>query len=131
MNSFVIKMSSRPCDAGFVKIKDDCSVESALRSFSSHKRLADKHLGKVYSLMNLLDKQFERKSEENIEELLAKSENQITALLQYSEFLTQKKYEKAKEHLEGLGPFQQKRLQEECRSCCFAGHHQLRTLRLS
>ena len=33
-------------------------------------------------------------------ELLSKAENQIAALYQYSEFLTQKKYEKAKEHLE-------------------------------
>ena len=50
--------------------------------------------------MNLLDKQFDRRSEEKTEELLIKAENQIVALSQYSEFLTQKKYEKAKEHLE-------------------------------
>ena len=94
VNSFIIKMSSRPCDTGFVEIKGDCSVESA-----AHKRWVDKHLGKVYSLMNLLDKQFDRRSEEKTEELLAKTENQIAALSQYSEFLTQKKYEEAKEHL--------------------------------
>ena len=46
--------------------------------------------------MNLLDKQFDRRSEEKCEELLSKAENQIAALSQYSEFLTQKKYKKAK-----------------------------------
>ena len=50
--------------------------------------------------MNLLDKQFDRRSEEKAGELLSKAENQIAALSQYTEFLTQKKYEKAKEHLE-------------------------------
>ena len=93
-------MPTRACDTGFVEISDDCSVESALRSFSAHKRWVDKHPGKVYSLMNLLDKQFDRRSEEKTKELLSKAENQIAALSQYSEFFTQKKYEKAKEHLE-------------------------------
>ena len=50
--------------------------------------------------MNLLDKQFDRRSQEKAEELLSKAENQIAALSQYAEFLTQKKHEKAKEHLE-------------------------------
>ena len=50
--------------------------------------------------MNLLDKQFQRRSKEKAEELLNKAENQIAALSQYTELLTQKKYEKAKEHLE-------------------------------
>ena len=59
----------------------------------------DKYLGKVYSLMNLLDKQVDRRSKENTEELLSKAENQIAAQSQYTEFLTQKKYKKAKEHL--------------------------------
>ena len=36
--------------------------------------------------MNLLDKQFDRRSEEKCEELLSKAENQIAALSQYSEF---------------------------------------------
>ena len=79
-------MSTRACDTGFVDISDDCSVESALRSFSAHKRWVDKHLGKVYSLMNLLDKQFDRRSEEKCEELLSNAENKIAALSQYSEF---------------------------------------------
>ena len=54
----------------------------------------------MYSLMNLLDKQFNRRSEEEAEELFGKAKNQIAALSQYTEFLTQKKYEEAKEHLE-------------------------------
>ena len=91
---------ARACDTGFVEISDDCSTESALRSFSAHRRWVDKYLGKVYSLMNLLDKQHDRRSEEKAEENLNKAENQIAALSQYTEFLTQKKHEKAKEHLE-------------------------------
>ena len=55
--------SLRACDTGFVEISDDCSTDSALRSFSAYKRLVDKYFGKVYSLMNLLDKQFDRRSE--------------------------------------------------------------------
>ena len=54
----------------------------------------------VYSLMNLLDKQYDRRSEEKAELNLTKAENQIAALSQYTEFLKQKKYEKAKEHLD-------------------------------
>ena len=91
---------ARACDTGFVEISDDCSTESALRSFSAHRRWVDKYLGKVYSLMNLLDKQYDRRSEEKTEENLNKAENQIAALSQYTEFLMQKKHEKAKEHLE-------------------------------
>ena len=50
--------------------------------------------------MNLLDKQYNRRSEEKTEENLNKAENQIAALSQYTQFLMQKKHEKAKEHLE-------------------------------
>ena len=91
---------ARACDTGFVEISDDCSTESALRSFSADRRWVDKYLGKVYSLMNLLDKQYVRRSKEKAEENLIKSENQIAAFSQYTEFLMQKKHEKAKEHLE-------------------------------
>ena len=91
---------SRPTDTGFVKIPDNCSVESAIRSYSAHTRWIDKYLGKVYSLMNLLDKQYDRRSEEKAKLHLTKAENQIVVLSQYTEFLKQKKYEKAKEHLD-------------------------------
>ena len=93
--------SARACDTGFVEISNDCSTESALRSCSAHRRWVEKYLRKVYGLMNLLDKQYGRRSEEKAEEHLNKAENQIAALSQYTEFLTQKKtQEKAKEHLE-------------------------------
>ena len=46
---------SRPTATGFVEIPDNQSVESTIRSYSAHRRWVDKHLGKVYSLMNLLD----------------------------------------------------------------------------
>ena len=52
---------SRPTNTGFVEIPDDCSVESAIQSYSAHRRWVDKYLGKVYSLMNLLDKQYDRR----------------------------------------------------------------------
>ena len=91
---------SRPTDTGFVEISDDCSIESAIRSYSAHRRWVDKYLGKVYSLMNLLDKSYDRRCEEKTEINLTKAENQIAALSQYTEFLKQKKYEKAKEHLD-------------------------------
>ena len=91
---------SRPTDTGFVEIPDDCSVDSAIRSYSAHRRWVDKYLGKVYSLMNLLDKQYDRRSEEKAEINLTKAKNQIAPLSQYTEFLKQKKYEKAKEHLD-------------------------------
>ena len=91
---------SRPTDTGFVEISDDCSVESAIRSYSAHRRWVDKYLGKVYSLMNLLDKSYDRRCEEKTEINLTKAENQIAVLSQYTEFLKQKKYEKAKEHLD-------------------------------
>lgn len=42
--------------------------------------------------------QFNRRLEENTEELLNNAENQVAALSQYTEFVKQKKYEKAEEH---------------------------------
>ena len=91
---------SRPTDTGFVEIPDDCSVDSAIRSYSAHRRWVDKYMGKVYSLMNLLDKSYDRPCEEKTEINLTKAENQIAALSQYTEFLKQKNHEKAKEHLD-------------------------------
>ena len=96
---------SRPTDTGFMEISDNCSLDSAIHSYSAHRRWVDKYLGKVYSLMNLLDKSYDRRCEEKTELNLTKAENQIAALSQYTEFLKQKKYEKAKEHfdeVEGL-----------------------------
>ena len=55
---------SRPTDTGFVEISDDCSVDRAICSYSAHRRWEDKYLGKVYSLMNLLDKSYDRRCEE-------------------------------------------------------------------
>ena len=76
--------SWRACETGFVEITviNYCSIDSALRSFSAHRRRVDKYLGKMYSLMNLLDKNFDRRSKEKAEELLGKAENQIAALSQ-------------------------------------------------
>ena len=50
--------------------------------------------------MNLLDKSYHRRCEEKTEINQTKAEYQIAALSQYTEFLKQKKYEKAKEHLD-------------------------------
>ena len=58
---------SRPTDTVFVEISDDCSVDSAIRSYSAYRRWVDKYLGKAYSPMNLLDKQYDRRSEEKAE----------------------------------------------------------------
>ena len=49
--------------------------------------------------MNLLDKQYDRRSEEKAELNLTNAENQIATLSQYTKFLKQKNYEKAKEHI--------------------------------
>ena len=91
---------SRPTDTGFVEISYDCSIDSAIHSYAPHRQWVDKYLGKAYSLVNLLDKSYDRRCEEKIEINLTKAENQIAALSQYTGFLKQKKYEKAKEHLE-------------------------------
>ena len=91
---------SRPTDTGFVEILDDFSVDSTIRSYSAHRRWVDKYLGKVYSLMNLLDKSYDRRCEEKTEINSTKAKNQIAALSPYTEFFKQKKYEKAKEHLD-------------------------------
>ena len=91
--------SSRACDTGFVEISDDCSIDSALRSFSAHRRWVHKYLEQVYSLMNLLDKQFDRRSEEKEKVLLGKGENQIAA--QYTIY----RISHSKEVREGKGTF--------------------------
>ena len=74
----------RPTDTGYLEIPDNCSVESAIRSYSAHQRWVDKYLGKVYSLMNLSDKQYNRRSEEKAELNLTKAENKIAAPSQYT-----------------------------------------------
>ena len=118
----------RPTGTGFVEISDDCSIDSAICSYSAHRRWVDKYLGKVYSLMNLLDKSYDRRCEEKTEINLMKAENHIAALSKYTEFLKQKKYEKAKEHLDEVESLEadiekvwelfHKKLQpEKCRSC--------------
>ena len=75
-------------------------MDSAIKSYSAHRRWVDKYFGKVYSLMNLLDKQYNRRLEEIAELNLTKAKNQIAALSQNTEFLKQKQYEKPKEHLD-------------------------------
>ena len=62
----------------------------------SHRRWVDKYLGKVYSLINLLDKQYDRRSEEKAEENLNKAENQIAALSHTQNFLHKRNMKKRK-----------------------------------
>ena len=87
-------------DTGFVELPDTCSVAEALRKYSSHKAWSTRYANKVAKSQPLLNKAFDRRTDEIVSENIRKAENQVAAMAMIAKFLVQKKYEKAKDHLD-------------------------------
>ena len=84
----------------FVELPDTCSVAEALRKYLSHKAWSSRYANKVSKSQPLLDKACDCRTDEIVSENIRKVEYQIAAMGMIAEFLVQKKYEKAKDHLD-------------------------------
>ena len=88
-------------ETGFVELPDTCSTAEALRQYSGHKSWSTRYMNKVSKSQPLLDKAYDRRTDEIVSENFAKqAENEVAAMGMIAEFLVQKKYEKAKDHLD-------------------------------
>ena len=58
------------------------------------------YMNKVSKSQPLLDKSYDRRTDKTVSENIRKAENEVAAMVMIAEFLVQKKYEKAKDHLE-------------------------------
>ena len=87
-------------ETGFVELPDTCSVAEAPRKYSSHKAWSTRYGNKVSKSQPLLDNAYDRRTDEMVSENIRKAENQVAAMGMIAEFLVQKKYEKAKDHLD-------------------------------
>ena len=85
---------------GFMELPDACSVTEALRKYSGHKAWSTRYMNKVSKSQPLLDKAYERRTDVIVSENIRKAENEVAAMGMIAEFLVQKKYEKAKDHLD-------------------------------
>ena len=87
-------------DTGFVELPDTCSTAEALQKYSGHKSWSTRYMNKVKKSQPLLDKSYDRRMDEIVSENIRKAENEVAAMGMIAEFLVQKKYEKAKDHLD-------------------------------
>ena len=71
-----------------------------MRKYSSHKSWHTRYLKKVQRLYTLIDKAFDRVMEEQLNENLTNCEGEVAILRQLADFMEQKKFVKAKEHLD-------------------------------
>ena len=87
-------------ETGFVELPDTCSTAEALRKYSGHKSWSTRYMNKVSKSQPLLDKLYDRRTDEIVSKNICKAENEVAAMGMIAEFLVQKKYEKAKHHLD-------------------------------
>ena len=85
---------------GFVELPGTCSTAEALRKYSGHKSWSTRYMNKVSKSQSLLDKSYDRRTDKIVSENIRKAENEVAAMGMIAEFLVQKKYEKAKDHIE-------------------------------
>ena len=112
-NSFLIKNSLKnlrsfafilcimsTAKTGFVELHDACSVIEALRKYSGNKAWSTRYVNEVAKSQPLLDKAYDRRTDKIVLENIRKAENEVAAMGMIVEFFMQKKYEKAKDHLD-------------------------------
>ena len=87
-------------ETGFVELPDTCSTAEALRKYSGHKSWSTRYMNKVSNSQPLLDKSYDCRTDEIVSENIHKAKYEAAAMGMISEFLVQKKYEKAKDHLD-------------------------------
>ena len=62
-------------ESGFVNLPDTCTVAEALRMYSAHKGWCTRYTNKIEKAQPLLDKQYDRRTDELVAENLKKAEN--------------------------------------------------------
>ena len=82
-----------------MELPNACSVAEALRKHSGHKAWFTRYKNKVSKSQPLLAKAYDCTTNEIVTENIRKAENEVGAIGMISEFLVQKKYKKAKDHL--------------------------------
>ena len=87
-------------ETGFAELPDTCSTAEALRKYSGHKSWSTRYMNKVSKSQPLLDKRYNRRTDEIVSENIRKAENEVAAMVMIAEFLVQKNNEKNKDHLE-------------------------------
>ena len=92
-------------ETGFVELPNTCSVAEALRKYSGHKSWSTRYTNKVSKSQPLLDKSYDRRTDEIVSENIRKAKKEVAAM---GMFLVQKKYEKAKDHLDEVEELEQK-----------------------
>ena len=90
-----------------MELPDTCSVAEALRKYSGHKSWSTRYINKVSKSQPLLDKSYDRRADEIVSENIRKAENEVAAMGMIAEFLVQKKYKKAKDHLEEVAELEE------------------------
>ena len=95
-------------ESGFVDLPNTCTVAEVLRKYSVHKAWCTRYTNKIEKSQPLLDRQYDRRTDEIVAKNLRKTENEVAVLGQITEFLVQKKFEKAKDHQDEV-----KELEEE------------------
>ena len=84
----------------FIEIDEEWTEAQATRKYSSHKSWHTRYLKKIQGLYLLLDKAFDRVMEESLNKNLMKCEGEVAILRQITDFMVQKKFAKAKDHLD-------------------------------
>ena len=85
-------------ESGYIDLPDECTVAEARRKYSGHMAWCTRYTNKIYKSQPLLDKQYNKRTDEIVAENLKKAENEVAVMGQIAEFLIQKKFEKAKDH---------------------------------
>ena len=89
-------------ESGFVDLPDTCTVAEALCKYSAHKAWCTRYTNKIEKAQLLLDKQYDRRTDELV------AENEVAVLDQITLFLVHNFFEKAKDHQDEV-----KELEEE------------------
>ena len=61
-------------ESGFVDLPDTCTVAEALRMYSAHKGWCTRYTNKIEKAQPLLDKQYDRRTDELVAENLKKAD---------------------------------------------------------
>ena len=95
-------------ESGFVDLPDTCTVVEALHKYSAHKVWCTRYTNKIKKVQPLLNRQYNRRTDELVAEHLKKGENEVAVLDQITEFFVQKKLEKAKDHQDEVKELEEK-----------------------
>ena len=95
-------------------------VDTALRSYSSHKGWWTRAINSATNLLQFLHQEFSSDSHAQLQTALQKAEKQLSILMELSDWLHQAKFDKAKDHLDEVKKMGQEwENYDECRKILF------------